>query len=93
MHRLGRVAHFVRNPALSTDQPLRGSWWYSNSFLSNLSQNASYLIPNSPLKMHKAQTGDVKVYAISLTHSKPLQTVRYSELAPIWMKSIVLTVC
>ena len=25
MHRLGRVAHFVRNPALPTDQPLRGS--------------------------------------------------------------------
>ena len=22
----GRVAHFIRNPALSKDQPLRGSW-------------------------------------------------------------------
>ena len=31
MHRLGRVAHFVRNPALPTDQPLRGSWWDSHS--------------------------------------------------------------
>ncbi len=25
-HLQDRVAHFVRNPALSTDQPLRGSW-------------------------------------------------------------------
>ena len=30
-HLQGRVAHFIRNPALSTDQPLRGSWWYSHS--------------------------------------------------------------
>ena len=42
--------------------------------------------------MHKVQKGDVKVYAISLTHSKPLQAVRYPELAPILVKSIVLTV-
>ena len=26
LHPLGRVAHFDRNPALPTDQPLRGSW-------------------------------------------------------------------
>ncbi|WP_281642342.1 hypothetical protein [Hoylesella loescheii] len=25
-HLPGRVAHFIRNPALSKDQPLRGSW-------------------------------------------------------------------
>ncbi len=30
-HLQGRVAHFVCNPALSTDQPLRGSW--HNEFL------------------------------------------------------------
>jgi len=30
-HLQDRVAHFVRNPALSTDQPLRGSW--HNEFL------------------------------------------------------------
>ena len=26
MHRLGRVGRFTPNPALPTDQPLRGSW-------------------------------------------------------------------
>ena len=31
-HLQDRVAHFVRNPALSTDQPLRGSWWDSHFF-------------------------------------------------------------
>jgi len=27
MHRLGRVGRFTPNPALPTDQPLRGSWY------------------------------------------------------------------
>ena len=31
-HLQDRVAHFIRNPALPTDQPLRGSWRYSYSF-------------------------------------------------------------
>ena len=31
-HLPGRVAHFVRNPALPTDQPLRGSWRDSHFF-------------------------------------------------------------
>jgi len=31
-HLQGRVAHSVRNPALQTGQPLRGSWWYCHSF-------------------------------------------------------------
>ena len=47
LHPLGRVAHFVRNPALPTDQPLRGRWWYSHSFLSNLAQKAWPFISNS----------------------------------------------
>jgi len=47
MHRLDRVGRFTPNPALPKDQPLRGSWLDSHSFLSNLSQNTSYFIPNS----------------------------------------------
>ena len=46
-HLQDRVAHFVRNPALPKDQPLRGRWWYSHSFLSNLAQKAWSFISNS----------------------------------------------
>ena len=34
-HLQDRVAHFVRNPALSTDQPLRGSWAQRVSLIPN----------------------------------------------------------
>ena len=40
-YNLGRVAHFVRNPALPKDQPLRGSW--HNEFL--LSRTRSIILP------------------------------------------------
>ena len=32
MHHLGRVDRFTPNPALPTDQPLRGSWRDHHSF-------------------------------------------------------------
>ena len=38
MHRLGRVGRFTPNPALPTDQPLRGSW-----------RNESFLFPQHVL--------------------------------------------
>ena len=44
-HLQGRVAHFDRNPALPKDQPLRGSWLDSHSFLSNLAQKSIVAYP------------------------------------------------
>ena len=35
MHRLGRVGRFTPNPALPTDQPLRGSWHNKCFFFSH----------------------------------------------------------
>ena len=42
-HLQDRVVHFVRNPALPTDQPLRGSWGYSHSFYLILLKNHCFL--------------------------------------------------
>ena len=39
------IAHFDRNPALPKDQPLRGSWLDSHSFLSNLAQKSIVAYP------------------------------------------------
>ena len=44
-HHLGRVAHFVRNPALPTDQPLRGRW--ANGMNINIGCYKFVVIPNS----------------------------------------------
>jgi len=44
-HHLDRVAHFVRNPALPTDQPLRGRW--ANGMNINISCYKFDVIPNS----------------------------------------------
>ena len=45
LHMQGRIAHFDRNPALPKDQPLRGSWLDSHSFLSNLAQKSIVAYP------------------------------------------------
>ena len=42
-HLQGRVTHFVRNPALPTDQPLRGSWWDAYWFYLILLKNNCFL--------------------------------------------------
>ena len=44
-YNLGRVAHFVRNPALPKDQPLRGRW--VNGMNINICCYKFDVIPNS----------------------------------------------